>query len=356
MDATLILADAYLHRIDPFVFHVSDSWGPRWYGLSYVAGFIVGYLLLRWMARRRAILLPAAAVMDFIFYGALGLVIGGRLGYVIFYEPGYLVTFTDAAPYWKVLAVHEGGMASHGGIIGLLVACVIFARRRHVNLLHLLDICAFGSGLGIMFGRIANFINGEMYGRHTSADLPWAVRFPHEIVAWNRASRLDDLAPAVDALALPQFNGQQWQGLVDPPVTAENWRLIQSIKFRLIEATQQDTAVGQTVASALRPVLEPRHPSQLYAALSEGLFMFVLMFVLWARPRKPGVIGSVFLIVYGMIRVLGEQFRTIDYYWLGITRVQWLSAAMVVIGAVWLAWAVRRNVPRIGGWRAVSGQ
>ena len=156
--------------IDPVLFRL----GPleiRWYGLMYLLGFIVAYFIIRAELRRRNGPIPVEQADDLLFYLILGLLIGGRLGYVLFYNlPVYL-----AAP-WEVFAVWNGGMSFHGGLIGLIVAGLIFCRKRDVRFLELADIGALSAPIGLMLGRIGNFINGELYGRVTT--LPWGMVFP----------------------------------------------------------------------------------------------------------------------------------------------------------------------------------
>src|SRR5690606_2859466 len=105
-----------------------------------------------------------------------GTLIGGRLGYCLFYKPELLISFSSGFPFWGVLEVHKGGMASHGGILGIMVACWLFARREKIPTLHAIDVAAFGGQWGVIYGRIANFINGELYGREASEGFKWAVK------------------------------------------------------------------------------------------------------------------------------------------------------------------------------------
>src|ERR1041384_123262 len=107
----------YVHNLNPFAIHFTGNWGIRWYALSYIAGFIGAYLILKALARHGRILLTTKEqVMDFVVYEAIGTMIGGRLGYCLFYRPSLLIEFTSRAPFWGLLAINEGGMASHGGI------------------------------------------------------------------------------------------------------------------------------------------------------------------------------------------------------------------------------------------------
>jgi phosphatidylglycerol:prolipoprotein diacylglycerol transferase len=156
--------------IDPVIFRI----GPlevRWYGTMYLIGFIVAYFVIRSELRRRKGPIPQDAAGDLLFYLILGLLIGGRLGYVLFYNlPVYV-----AAP-WQILAVWHGGMSFHGGLIGMVVAGFIFSRKQGAAFLELADIGTLAAPLGLMLGRIGNFINGELYGRVTT--VPWGMVFP----------------------------------------------------------------------------------------------------------------------------------------------------------------------------------
>src|SRR5438477_345411 len=165
----------YLHKLDPIIFRIYDNVGPRWYGLAYVLAFISSFLLFLWLAKRGYADLPVAKVGDFITGAALfGVIIGGRLGYVFLYNPEML-----RAPI-SILRVWEGGMSSHGGMIGLLLFTLYYARRHHLSWLNLGDNLVVTAPIGLFFGRCANFTNGELYGRSTT--VPWAMQFPKELL------------------------------------------------------------------------------------------------------------------------------------------------------------------------------
>ncbi len=156
--------------IDPVLVHI----GPleiRWYGLMYLFGFGLAYLIVRSELRRKQGPIPVEDADDLLFHMILGLLIGGRIGYVLFYNlPAYL-----AAP-WEVVAVWHGGMSFHGGLLGMVIAAWLFARRHHVQVLELTDLAALAAPPGLMLGRLGNFINGELFGRVTT--LPWGIVFP----------------------------------------------------------------------------------------------------------------------------------------------------------------------------------
>jgi phosphatidylglycerol:prolipoprotein diacylglycerol transferase len=156
--------------IDPVIFSI----GPleiRWYGMMYLLGFIVAFFIIRSELRRKGGPVPAEEAEDLLFYLILGLLLGGRIGYVLIYNlPAY------AGAPWEVFAFWHGGMSFHGGLIGMVVSGWIFARRRRASFLELADIGTISVPIGLMLGRIGNFINGELYGRPT--DLPWGMVFP----------------------------------------------------------------------------------------------------------------------------------------------------------------------------------
>jgi phosphatidylglycerol:prolipoprotein diacylglycerol transferase len=147
----------------------------HWYGLMYLLAFLAFYLLGRWRVRQthygRSTGLGPADVEDLLFYGVVGVILGGRLGYVLFYKPSHYL----AHPL-EIFAVWEGGMAFHGGLLGVLLACAYYARRKGLSFLQLMDFVAPLVPAGLAFGRLGNFINGELWGRAT--DLPWAMVFP----------------------------------------------------------------------------------------------------------------------------------------------------------------------------------
>ena len=160
---------AWVHNIDPFIFKFTDSFGPRWYGMAYAAGFVVGYVVLRWLAKRNASLIPVQRVGDSIVLIALGVVVGGRVGYAVFYQPALFWTFSDSLPWWGLLDLTQGGMASHGGMLGVIAAAMFIARGwvdetgqrvGRAPLLHVLDLLCLLAPFGLFFGRIANFVNG----------------------------------------------------------------------------------------------------------------------------------------------------------------------------------------------------
>jgi phosphatidylglycerol---prolipoprotein diacylglyceryl transferase len=244
----------------------------HWYGLTYVVAFV----LFLWLATLRTRLSPFAErgwtrrdVEDLLFFGVLGVIIGGRLGYVLFYKPAYY-----AGVPLEALMVWKGGMSFHGGLIGVLLALAYFARSRKRSFLEVGDLVGPCVPTGIAAVRLGNFINGELWGRVADASLPWAMQFPQS---------------------------------------------------------------GS---------LEPRHPSQLYQALGEGLLLFVVLWLYARKPRALGRVSGAFLVGYGVLRFTAEFFREPDSFFrspdsplgllaLGMSMGQWLCVPMIGFG-IWL--------------------
>ena len=156
--------------IDPVLIQVGP-FAVRWYALAYLVGLLVAWRYVRWLAKRPPMAASEIEVDDFLVWATLGVVIGGRLGYALFYGSGYYLDNPLA-----ILQVWRGGMSFHGGLLGVVVAGLLFVRRRGIRVLPFSDLVACAAPIGLFFGRIANFINGELFGRVT--DVPWAVVFP----------------------------------------------------------------------------------------------------------------------------------------------------------------------------------
>ncbi|MBL6685973.1 MAG: prolipoprotein diacylglyceryl transferase [Methylophilaceae bacterium] len=239
---------------------IAISLGPiqiYWYGLMYFFAFLAFiYLGKKQIALRPWLRIDTKILDDAFFYGALGVVIGGRLGYVIFYQPTYF--FQNPT---EIFAIWQGGMSFHGGFIGVLSSLFCVSKKYKISWWMLTDFVAPLVPLGLFFGRIGNFINQELWGR--ASDLPWAIIFP-------------------------------------------------------------------TVDSA------PRHPSQIYEALLEGLLLFVILWFFSKTPRSAGKISAFFLVGYGLARFLVEFTREPDYFlgfvFLNLTMGQMLSLPMILIG------------------------
>jgi phosphatidylglycerol:prolipoprotein diacylglycerol transferase len=300
----------YLHDLDPIIFRIYDNVGPRWYGLAYVLAFICGYLLLSLLAKRGYADLPASRVGDFITGCALfGVIIGGRLGYVFFYKPEML-----REPI-SILRVWEGGMSSHGGMIGLLLFTLYYAHRHKLSWTNLGDNVVVTAPLGLFFGRCANFINGELYGR--AANVSWAMQFPKEL--------LDRPDPAEADRAIAAC------AQIDPSLTTPE---------AIVGAVHRQSQVKEV----LRTILTPRHPSQLYEAFFEGVVLFAILWIVRTRTRQPnGVLTGLFFIFYAVFRIVLEYFREPDAALIaGFTRGQFFSFFLIAIGLAFIVAAKMR--------------
>lgn len=239
--------------------------GIRYYGLSYLLAFVAAWLLLRIYDQRSKFRIDADARATLMTAVIIGVLLGGRLGYMLLYD---LSAFLENP--LLLFRVDKGGMASHGGFVGVILALYWFARRQRYSFLEIGDVIASVAPLGLMLGRIANFINGELWGKVST--VPWAVIFPDSPRAYDPAS----------ASFLP----------------------------------------------------EPRHPSQLYqAGLEGGLLFAYLQWRLWKARPPIGQLGGEFLFGYGLLRIVGELFREPDASLiLGISRGQFYSIFVIIAG------------------------
>ena len=321
-----ILAELRFPRVDPVLLDLPGPVDVRWYGVMYLVGFAAAYVALRHLARRGELGLPVASVGDLLATLALGVLAGGRLGYLLFYG----LAEVRADPL-EALRFWEGGMSFHGGLLGVVVAGVWYARRHRLAFTQLADALALATPFGLFAVRVANFVNGELYGRVASPDVPWAVRFPTDPAALAR----------LGATGLP----------------------LRERELRILAAFDSGTW------GAIRPLVPLRHPSQLYEALGEGVLLALLLWAaLWARRRRvapdaaherlDGAFASCFLIGYGTIRSIVELFRQPDAQFRGpddplgtvlgpLTMGQALSGAMIVAGILLLRRAGTRST-RVG--------
>ncbi len=354
------LHEAWVHQLDPFLWQISGEVGLRWYGLAYLFGFICGYYLMRLMARRGRGGLPEHLIADYLVAVVLGTMLGGRLGYAIFYSQDLLTDFSASFPFWGVLRVWEGGMASHGGIIGITLAGVWFARKHKLDWMNLGDLATLGGSIGVAAGRVANFINGELYGRPVESAVSWAVKFPSELFLWLKhdlgkplTSQDPDLLPRLsDVVTHVGFSAEQWAELTARLRSGQGARIeIQNVVYRIIEGSQNG---NEPLIQSLQQVLTARHPSQLYASLLEGLFTFTVGMMFWRKPQKPGVIGGIWIITYAIVRIIDESWRMPDAHiglsQLGLSRGQEISIFMLLIGMGVLLFALKRPVAKVGGW------
>jgi phosphatidylglycerol---prolipoprotein diacylglyceryl transferase len=312
----------YVHDLNPVLLRITDAIQLRWYGLAYLAGFVGGFFLLRHLARRGLWVLKPEMTGDFIAAAALfGVFLGGRLGYILFYqipEIGWEGLMGDPL---MVLRVWEGGMASHGGILGLVIFTWFYAKKHKVTWTGLGDGLCVVAPVGLFCGRVANFINGELYGR-VSEGIPWAVKFPLSLTeepdevqsaAWQECTRLEpDLA--------------------------------KSESLDTLIAAARD---NQDISKVLGNYLPERHPSQIYEALLEGALLFTILWVVRVRfPKAPdGLLTGLFFSLYALFRIFGEQFREPDSAMVGfLTKGQFFSLFMFLFAAAFLFHAWR-------GWR-----
>lgn len=340
-----------VHDLNPFIFRITETFGPRWYGFSYLLGFLCAYLVIKWLVERQNSDLTSEMVSDFVTYAAFGTLIGGRLGYCLFYDQSLLWSFRPSLPFWGVLAVNEGGMASHGGIIGIVVACFLYARKHHLNPVYLLDVVSIVGPIGVFFGRIANFINGELVGRVAPPEFPLGVRFPSDILNWPQYEfdRLPTLAPVVEKMGI---NPTRWLEIVkDSQASSTAKDELYNTLYSIINKIQNGDSV---LRDTIGPILDYRYPSQLFAGLSEGLFTFLVLFFLARKSRRPGIIAGSFIVCYAIVRIVNEMFREPDiqlgYQALGLTRGQWLSVGMFAFGVFMLFYWSRTQTQTVHGW------
>jgi phosphatidylglycerol:prolipoprotein diacylglycerol transferase len=282
----------FLDQFDPIAFSI----GPvdvHWYGIAYALSFFAAWLLGR--SRILAGRLPGVNLehfSDLAFYGMLGVVLGGRLGYILFYD---LPVYLDSP--LKVFKVWEGGMSFHGGLLGVLVASWLWSRKHRLHFFDTMDFVAPLVPAGLGLGRLANFINGELWGKHTGSS--WGVVFPS----------------------------------TDPDV----------MRLHLDQAQLQ----AQYAAGALNQYA--RHPSQLYEAVLEGLVMFAVLWGFSAKPRARYAVSGMFALLYGVFRFAVEFVRVpdqqLEYLALGwVTMGQLLSLPLVALGLFLLALSRRAPV------------
>ncbi len=321
----------YIHHLDPIILEIPGTpLALRWYGLAYVAGFILGYLVLLWLSKRDLYCIKGEKLGDFITTVCIfGVLMGGRLGEFFFYWlPEHGLSGFLADPTW-VFRVWEGGMASHGGIIGVLLVALWYAHKNKLSFPAVLDGLAIVSPLGICFGRIANFINGELYGRVTDAGNAIAMKFPQEIYAMNAAQRSEIYA------AVLRVSPEPIPAFIPGDPTYSPWA-------RMIELCQSSEAVREAMA----PFLSPRYPSQLFEAAGEGLIIFMVLFslrLLW-KKAPAGIFAALFCFLYATARIVSECFKEPDApVWGVITRGQYLSFGLIALGLVMLVLALRNG-------------
>ena len=248
----------FINNFDPVAFSIF-SLDIRWYSLAYIFGIIIGWLYCKkYLIKDKSIL---NIFDDLIAYLIVGIIVGGRLGYIFIYNFDYYLNNLS-----EILMIWQGGMSFHGALIGIIIASYFFSKKNKQELFVFLDLIAIASPIGIFFGRITNFINGELIGKATNAS--WGIIYP----------MIDDI---------------------------------------------------------------PRHPSQLYEAFLEGIILFILMNLIYFKKNyKIGTCSYMFLIYYGILRIISEFFREPDvqlgYLFGSISMGILLSSFMILIGAILL--------------------
>jgi phosphatidylglycerol:prolipoprotein diacylglycerol transferase len=255
--------------IDPVAIHLGPI-SVHWYGLMYLLSFASAWGLLRWRVQHTARDFTNEQLSDIVFYAATGVIVGGRLGYMIFYGWSDLI-----ANPWSLFQVWQGGMSFHGGLLGVLVMMAYYAHKSGKHFADITDLIAPVVPIGLGLGRLGNFINGELWGKVTN--MPWGMVFPHA-------------GPA------------------------------------------------------------PRHPSQLYEFLLEGVVMFIVLWFYSAKPRPRWAVSGLFLVLYGSFRLFIEFWRVPDVQvgylaWGWVTEGQVLSLPMILFGMIMLIWAYRGIKP-----------
>lgn len=340
----MITLAAWTHSLSPFAVEITPGVGLRWYGLAYLAGFAIAWALLRTLGKRGLLRIPPDKAGDVIFTLIIGVLVGGRLGYVLVYDRSLLWEFTSSPPWWGVLAINRGGMASHGAFVGLVAAAWWVARTNKTPTTHVLDALALVGLPGVLLGRLANFVNGELLGRivaQPGEPAPWwAVRFPSELLEGHAPTLTGEQEARLFALLQRVAPGE--------PYSAAARILIRDIQNGAAQLT-----------SELSPLLSARHPSQLYQAAVEGLLVPLALWALWRQPRRPGFIAGWFFVLYGIGRIATEIWRlpdaqlaqrTLGATPLGLSYGQWLSIGMVFAGTLMLIIVSRQRREPIGGW------
>ncbi len=276
---------------------VALALGPiklHWYGLAYLVSFLLFYQLATYRSKQRDGW-TAEMVSDLLFYGMLGVIVGGRVGYVFFYQFHQFL----ANPLY-LFKVWEGGMSFHGGFIGVMLAMWFFSRSNNKTPFQTFDLITPCVPIGLFFGRMGNYINGELWGRVSDAGHSWLMLFPQARHA-------------------------------DAQLINNNPQLL-----------ELSTKVGEYN-------LLPRHPSQIYEAITEGLILFAFIWWFSSKPRPRMAVSAIFVMGYGLARFTIEFFRQPDadqgfilFGW--VTKGQMLSFPMIVAGIIMLVIAYRRSI------------
>ncbi len=246
--------------IDPIILSLGIV-DIRWYSLAYIFGFIIGSILIKFINKRSLNTMTDKRIDNFLIWSIIGVIIGGRIGYVIFYQ---FNLFIENPIY--IVKIWQGGMSFHGGLIGIIISIFIFCKKHHIDFFYLSDLVSIAAPIGLFFGRVANFINNELYGKITS--FKFAIIYPE----------------------------------ID---------------------------------------LYPRHPSQLYEALFEGIILFIILIIYFYKTKSKYIVGRIsglFLFLYGLFRFFIEYLREPDHH-IGllfnlISLGQLLSIPLIIIGSI----------------------
>ncbi len=333
---------------DPVLFDLPDwDWLPfdlRWYGLTYIIGFVAAQWILVRLARRELLPVKPDVAPDIIFYCVIGVMLGGRIGYALFYEQD-LLNPMEFVQVWK------GGLAFHGGLGGVVIATWLFARRHKIPWRRVADACSLAVCPGILAVRCANFINGELYGRKSTADTFGAMQFPTDPMA----ERLLGI-PVMDGMRNKELCQQVAYGNLEFDAIRD--RLPekdiygQTIDWDAVAAGLDWDKVRQMTDAQGELLVPYRHPSQLYEGLGEGLLLGIVLFVIYqltkSKPFRAGVYTAIFLVGYAVVRFLLENIRKPDAQFFddggdgtvlfGMTMGQTLSTFMVVGAGLILVW------------------
>lgn len=341
---------AYFHDLSPFLMEFSPGFGVRWYGLSYALGFLVAYLIFRFLCKRGYTQVPEQKLIDGLLLLIAMVIVGGRLGYVLIYDRAILTQVDNAFPYWGVFKLSQGGMAYHGALVGVALGVWWIAKRNKSSAWHVADVASLAATIGLGLGRIANFINGELLGKIVA--MPgqpapwWSVKFPQELVSGHEPPLSEEqqtrLGALVDRVAQPGDDGYM-------------------AMTRLVDAVQRGApSVREPIRQGLEPLLSARHPSQLYQAVFEGVILTAVLWVIARKPRMTGMVTAAFLMVYGVLRVVAEFFRLPDAQFgasariAGLSRGQWLSVLMVVVGVAIYLYLRKMKSAENPGWGSGS--
>ncbi len=327
----------YIETLNPFIVQWRQSgFGIRWYGTAYLTGFIIAYLLMARFIKTGRMLLPRDKLLDYVLFVAIfGVMIGGRLGEAALYRPHMFTTFSSHFPWWSLLMVQDGGMAAHGGIIGVFVASWVFGRRHGYRWLNLVDCGAMVAPIGLFFGRIANFINGELYGHVWHG--PLAVQYPTELIFPPQLKT----EPTVSSIAVHRLEEQI---LLRHPHLAH--AMATNPRQEIVNLSRQGHPF---VIAQLRHILPPRIPSELIEAFFEGLILFLICFFVGRKWKKEGIAAATFAVGYPIMRIIGEQFRVGDQpklifgHWISLGIIY--SVPMLLGGLVFLIWMILRKDP-----------